>query len=309
MKKAELTKTFTRSLNKIGFGLKKRSPEILAGLGAVGVIVSTVLACRATTKLSGILSSANDDIEKIHEYIENGELKDEYSEKDGKRDLTMVYAQTGIKVARLYAPSIAIGIASITCMLASNNILRKRNAALAAAYATVDKRYKEYRKRVIERFGDDVDKDLRYNIKVKEIEETSVDKNGKEVTEKKNVKVSGMDQYSEYARFFDSTSKEWEKDPEYNLMFLKQQERYANDLLRSKGFLTLNTVYEMLGLEPSRAGFVVGWIYDEKNPVGDNYVDFGIFNINVEANRNFVNGYEPVILLDFNVDGNIYDRL
>lgn len=309
MKKAELTKTFTRSLNKIGFGLKKRSPEILAGLGAVGVIVSTVLACRATTKLSGILSSANDDIEKIHEYIENGELKDEYSEKDGKRDLTLVYAQTGIKVARLYAPSIAIGIASITCMLASNNILRKRNAALAAAYATVDKRYKEYRKRVIERFGDDVDKDLRYNIKVKEIEETSVDKNGKEVTEKKNVKVSGMDQYSEYARFFDSTSKEWEKDPEYNLMFLKQQERYANDLLRSKGFLTLNTVYEMLGLEPSRAGFVVGWIYDEKNPVGDNYVDFGIFNINVEANRNFVNGYEPVILLDFNVDGNIYDRL
>ena len=65
----------------------------------------------------------------------------------------------------------------------------------------------------------------------------------------------------------------------------------------------------MLGIPRTQAGQIVGWIYDEKHPIGDNKVDFGIYNTYNEANRNFVNGYERTILLDFNVDGNILDMI
>ena len=193
--------------------------------------------------------------------------------------------------------------------LASNNILRKRNIALAAAYATVDTSFKEYRNRVIDRFGKELDRELKYNIKSKEIEETVVDDKGKEKTVKKTIEVADPNTYSDYARFFDDGCIGWDKDAEYNLMFLKQQQNYANEMLKSKGHLFLNEVYDMLGIPRTKAGQVVGWIYDEKNPVGDNFVDFGLYDMHREAVRDFVNGYERTILLDFNVDGNIWELM
>lgn len=311
MKNSKLMNSLTKSVNKVGFQLKKYSPEILVVAGGVGIVVSTVMACKATLKVNEVTDETKKNIEKIHEATEKGctEVGEDYSVEDSKKDLAVVYAQTGMKLAKLYAPAVALGTLSLGCVLTSNNILRKRNVALAAAYATIDKSFKEYRGRVVERFGEEVDRQLKYNIKAKEVEEKVVDeKTGEEKTVKKTIEVTGIDGYSDYARFFDSASKYWEETPEYNLMFLRAEERYANDLLRSKGYLFLNDVYEMLGIPRSEAGQSVGWIYDEENPVGDNYVDFGIYELHREANRDFVNGYEPVILLDFNVDGNIMKR-
>ena len=145
----------------------------------------------------------------------------------------------------------------------------------------------------------------KYNIKAKEIEETVVDDKGKEKTVKKTIEVADPNTYSDYARFFDDGCIGWDKDAEYNLMFLKQQQNYANEMLKSKGHLFLNEVYDMLGIPRTKAGQVVGWIYDEKKPVGDNFVDFGMYDINRPKNRDFVNGYERTIILDFNVDGDI----
>ena len=113
-------------------------------------------------------------------------------------------------------------------------------------------------------------------------------------------------EFSDYARFFDESCPAWEKDAEYNLMYLKKQQTYCNDLLKMKGHLFLNDVYDMLGIPKIKAGQVVGWIYDEKNPIGDNYVDFGLYK---ERNEDFINGFENVALLEFNVDGNILDRI
>ena len=195
--------------------------------------------------------------------------------------------------------------------MAGHTILKRRNIALAAAYAVVDKGFKKYRKNVVERFGEQLDKELRYNIKAKEVEEIVKDENGNEKVEKtivNEVGINPVDGYSGYARFFDAASSFFEKDPEYNLMFLRKQQDWANEVLRSRGHLFLNEVYDMLGIQRTKAGQVVGWIYDEKNPNGDNYVDFGIYN-NKEASRRFVNGYEYNILLDFNVDGPIYDLI
>lgn len=312
MAKLEIVNTMSRSLHRVGFKLKKHSPEILVGAGIVGVVTSGVMACKATTKLDEILEEPKEKIEKIHELMENPDMVPEgkeYTEEDGKKDLTIMYTQSALKVAKLYAPAVAVGTLSIAAILGGHHILRKRNFALAAAYTTIDKGFKEYRGRVIERFGEELDKELKYNLKAKEIEETVVNEDGTETTVKKTVNVANLSDYSDYAKFFDDGCNGWTKDPEFNLMFLKDQQRYANDLLKSKGHLFLNEVYDMLGIQRTQAGQIVGWIYDEKHPVGDNYVDFGIYNVYNEANRNFVNGYERTILLDFNVDGDILDLI
>lgn len=180
---------------------------------------------------------------------------------------------------------------------------------MAAAYATVDKGFKEYRSRVVERFGEALDQELRFNVKAKEFEEVVINEKGEEEIVKKTVSVVDPNTYSDYARFFDEACPGWSKDPEYNLTFLKRQQNFANEKLQTNGFLFLNDVYEMIGIPKTKAGQIVGWIYDEKNPVGDNFVDFGIYDVNNEAKRDFVNGYERSILLDFNVDGNIWDKM
>ena len=301
--KEKLMKTY----KKVELKAIKHSPEILAGVGVVGVVGSLVLACKATTKLSDVLEESKEQLDKIKEVAADPAYEEKYSQDDAKKDTTITYVQTAMKVTKLYAPSVILCASSLGCLLASNNILKKRNAALSAAYMTVDKSFKEYRKRVADRFGEEEEKEIRYNIKAEEI--TKVDEDGNEVTETVKV-MDGTDDpnsYSDYARFFDESCAAWQNDAEYNLTFLKAQQQYANDLLKARGRLFLNEVYRMLGIDETKAGQVVGWVYNPDNPTGDNFVDFGIYNMQRERVRAFVNGYEPNILLDFNVDGVIWN--
>ena len=308
MKNNALLTKVSGPIKKIGFKVKKHSPEILILTGVTGMVVSTVLACKATTKAGEIFDKAKEDIEIINQVKSDESKADEYSRTDEMKDRGIVYLQAGTKLAKLYGPALIVGVASITCVLASNNILRKRSAALAAAYATIDNGFKEYRERVVDRFGEEIDKELKYNVKAKNFEETIVDDKGKEKKITKTVKViDGLEEYSQYARFFDEASPYWEKNSEYNTMFLNAQQQYANDLLRANGHLFLNEVYDMLGIPRSKAGQIVGWTYGGGSE-GDEYVDFGIYDCNRMGSRDFVNGYERSILLDFNVDGNILDE-
>ena len=309
MKKFDTT-AITRAISMASLKLKKHSPEILVVTGIIGGVTGAVMACKATTKVGDILDDAKETIGIIHDGMENGEIRGkEYTEEDGKKDLAITYVQTGFKVAKLYAPAVIVGGASIACIVGGHRILTKRNIALTAAFAGSEKAFKEYRERVVERFGKELDKELRYNIKAKEIEETITDENGEEKVVKSTVHEAEINEISDYARFFDESCSGWTKDPEFNLMFLRRQQDYANEKLRKRKYLFLNEVYAMVGLPATKAGQIVGWVYDEKNPVGDNYVDFNIYNGNSERARMFVNGQERSILLDFNVDGNILDLL
>lgn len=321
MKKEEIMKNVSMTFNKVGFQMKKHSPEILIVAGVIGTVASAVMACKATTKVGKIVEKTKDDVDEIHKAVETGVTNagETYNKEDSKKDLTIVYAHTGFELVKLYAPSVILGTLSLTSIVASNNILRKRNAALAAAYATVDKGFKDYRSRVIERFGEEVDRELKNNVKAKKVTTTETDpETGAEKKVKKNQFVVNPSDISGYARFFEQYTTDedgntilnshWENNNEYNLMFLKSQERYANDLLRAKKRVFLNEVYEMLGLPRSKAGQVVGWVYDPENPSGDNYIDFGLYADNLTYS-DYVNGFEPAILLDFNVDGNIWDKM
>lgn len=301
----------TRALHKVGFKIKKHSPEILMVAGGIGVVTSTVMACKATLKVNEVLDEAKENVEKIHEATEHGitAAGKEYTKEDSAKDLTIVYAQTGIKLAKLYGPAIIVGTLSLASILTSHKIMRKRNVALLTAYTAVDKGFKEYRGRVVERFGERIDHELKYNIKAKKIEREVINEDGTVSTVKEVVDVceDPTNQYSEFSVIFDESSQYFEKDASFNKMFLVQTEREANRTLQTRGYLFLNEVYRMLGLPETKVGQSFGWVYDEHNPIGDNYVDFKIFNLHREANRDFVNGYEKYILLDFNVDGDIVD--
>lgn len=313
MSKLKFMNNFTRSFNKVVLTTKKHSPEILIVAGVVGTVTAAVMACKATTKASEIIDNAKEDLDGIHEVAENPEKYDVvYDEQTHKQDLTIVYAKTGWELVKLYAPAVGLGVLSLTAIITSNQILRKRNVALAAAYTAIDKSFKEYRGRVVERFGKELDRELRYNIKAKEITETVLNEDGSESTVTKTVDVIDNDSVlgSQYSFFFDETCTGWSKNAEYNKTFLMKQQNYFNDRLRRKGHVFLNEVLDGLGIDRTAAGAVVGWIYDKDgNGEGDGYIDFGVFNVHRQASRRFANGLEKSVMLDFNVDGVIYDKI
>ena len=302
--KTEIMKSVNGVASKTVMKLKKHSPEILVVAGIAGTVVSAVLACKATTKVAEILDETKGTLDTIHEGMETGAINgQEYTTEDGKKDTVVVYAQTGMKLAKLYGPAIILGTLSITSILASNNILRKRNVALGAAYAAIDKSFKEYRGRVIERFGEQDDTELKYGIKAKKFEEIEVDpETGKEKKVKKTVMVADPNLQSDYAVYFDSKSRNYETNPDYNRMFLKAQQAFANDKLQTRGHLFLNEVLDDLDLPRTPAGQIVGWTKDGP----DGYVNFRI----VEVERETEDGrHEPALLLDFNVEGNIWEKM
>ena len=284
---------------------KKHSPKILMVAGTVSFIATIASACKATTKIEEVLEEPKKNLESIEKVMSDDELRVKvgYSDQDRIQDLTKIYIQTGWALTKLYAPTIILGSLTLACFFGSHNILSTRNAGLAAAYATLDKGFKEYRGRVVDKFGKNVDKELLTEVKAKEVELKNAREENNDSATPNKITASG------YARFFDESCPDWKPNPEYNLMFIKMQESHANDLLKAKRHLFLNEVYDMLGIPRTAAGQQVGWIYDEGRPLGDNYVDFGLYDINNEQTRDFVNGYNQSVLLDFNVDGVILDYL
>lgn len=306
MNKIDILNKASRTFYKTGFKLKKHSPTILAVAGTVGVVTSGVMACKATTKISTIIDEHHDNVDEIHDYIEENGFSDKYTEKDSNKDLTIVYAQTGVKLVKLYAPSVILGTISLAAMLGSNHILRKRNIALTAAYTTAAKTFRTYRDRVVDRFGEGLDEELRYGIKTKEIEETVTDEKGKEKKVKKTVDVVNIEDIDGYSRLFYEGNPGWDNDPRFTRMYLLSQLKYANTLLKKRGYLTLNEVYKMLGFSLIPDGQIMGWFYDEEHP---NTVDFGILDTNDEMIIRFFNGDEKAVLLKFNINGNILDKI
>ena len=302
-----------QAFHQAGFKIKQHSPEILIGAGVVGVVASTVMACKATTKASAVLEAHKQSIEELKTQVEKikelqaaGELEQgEYTEKDMKKDLTVAYAHTAKDLIKLYAPAVILGTVSLGAIIMSHGILTKRNAALGSALSAVSAGFKEYRSRVVERYGEKADHDILYNVKAKEIETVELDENGNEVHGKKTIEVVDPNDVMKtrpFAKFFDEASRCWENSAEYNLTFLLNNQNWAQQRLDARGHLYLNEVYEALDIPETELGSKAGWIK------GD-YVDFGIYNLYSEAKRDFVNGYEKNILLDFNCRENIISKI
>lgn len=270
---------------------RKYSPEILTAVGIVGGVAAAVMASKATLKIDPILN-------EHHGYVEL--IKRDVPREDPAYAKTMAftYTRTTIELCKLYGPAIGMGAASIASIVGAHGIMRQRNAALVAAYSVLERSFNEYRKRVEAKVGEGVELELRHDIKT----ETRKDEKGKEV----EVKVVDPTKTSVYAKFFDELNPYYQKNAEINRSFLQAQQTFANHLLHARGHVFLNEVYDALGIERTSAGAVVGWVL---SPEGDNYIDFGLFDPDNYKAREFVNGFERAILLDFNVDGLIYDKI
>ena len=310
---ANIGKNLTKVAGRSSLVLKKYSPEILLVVGVVGVVSSTVMACKATLQAEDILdehAAKTDKIAQSWELVKKGEVDlSRYPEKAHQKDLTVVYVQTGVNFVKLYGPAFTLGLASIACIVCSHGIMKKRNVALVAAYKAVEEGFAAYRKRVVEEYGEEKDYMFKHNLRAEEVTEAAyTDEDGvKHKAEKKTVLVpNGEGDPSMYAKFFDESCAQWTKNADYNYMFVKATQKYCNNLLIARGHIFLNEVYEMLGMPHTKAGAVVGWVLGK----GDSYIDFGIFDRSGNPQvRNFVNGHERNILLDFNVDGPIWNLI
>lgn len=292
--------------------LKKHSPSILMSAGLVGMVTTTVLASKATLKLEGVMDEHDETLKTAKEFrasvidagdndqvvMANGKTVT-YTEEDYKKDVVLLHVRTATQIGKLYWLAGAVGVVSIAAIVGGHVQLTKRNAALAAGYASLQMAYQKYRDRVIEEFGEEKDAEFR---RPREIVTEVKDAETGEVREETILDPNGL---SLHARFFDESNVHWTKEPGYNQVFVQNQERFANDLLRTRGHVFLNEVYDALGMERTQAGAVMGW----KLGMGDEFVSFGMFDKNNVKAREFVNGIERSILLDFNIAGYIYDKI
>lgn len=298
------TKTLRKSFKKAQLTVRKHSPEILMVAGVIGTVAGAVMACKETLELEDVLDECKQEKMELEEQYA---ICEEYSEDALKKDQVKLTIKQVAKIVKLYAPSVIMEATSIGVIFASNDIMRKRNASMAAAYATLNSMYKRYRQNVIESYGEEVDKDMRFGVKHEKV--TEIDEDGNKV--KIDARIVDLDNtalaISDYSRFFQMGCKGFDASSgRYNLLYLKGIQAMFNNKLIADGYVMLNDVYRELGFDTIPEGWSIGWVYDEANPIGDNYIDFGLYEAR-NKNQRAVNDWEPVILMDFNVDGNLYE--
>lgn len=313
MKNNWLSKVSTSAAKFAGkaeFTIKKNSPEILLGAGIVGFVGTIVLACKATCRADEVLEFHRRKIKDINDAKEIADADPEgemsYDVEIYRQDKAIRYLKTTGNLAKLYAPTIAVGTLSLACILTSRNIMQKRYLGVVAAYNGLSAAFEEYRKRVRDEYGEGLDKHFRYGTTYEEL--PVYDENGKKTKEKEQVEKTETGMVipnDDSCRFFDSSNPNWDKNPTFSMMWLRGQQNILNDILHTRGHVFLNEVYDALGFEHTPQGAVLGWI----DGGDDNYIDFGLYDSKKENVRRFVNGLDNVIMLEFNHDGVIWNKI
>ena len=302
-----LTSTITYAVGHTKTFCSRNSAEILLIGGVIGVVTGTVMACKATLKADSVMDEYKEKKEKIGTCLENPEI--DYDEITAKEDLKNLTIQTAVKMIKCYAPAVILESFSIGTIFASNHIMQQRNAALAASCAAVEAAYKKYREKVVEKYGKEVDDELYYGTKTENKKITTTDPETGEKTKTTESKTYLQEEYgcSPYAVLFDSSAIEFYQDDATNMFMLKNREKEATVRLRANGMLTLNDVYEMIGVKPTDIGLTHGWIFEKDNPDGDNEVKFDMRHVYVKDP--YSDREERAILIDFNCDGFVYGRV
>lgn len=306
-----ITSSASRLAGRTGLKIKKNSPELLLGAGIVGFVGTVVLACRSTLKAEAVLEKhrkAMNDIHEAKEIAEKDPDQYEYNVEVYRQDVGVQYLKTAGNFTKLYAPAIALGGLSIACILASRNIMQKRYVALVSAYNGLSAVFNQYRQRVRDEYGEGLDKHFRYGTTYGTLTETEIDENGKKIKNKidtENTTTELVVPSDETCRFFDSSNPNWDHNPTFSMAWLRGMQNTLNDKLHTRGHVFLNEVYDALGFPHTPQGSVLGWLEGH----GDDCIDLGLYDMSKDNVRKFVNGTSNIILLEFNHDGVIYDKI
>lgn len=281
--------------------LGEKAPTIMFGAGIVGMVATAVLASRATLKIESVVDEMT-ELENKAKMVRSMET-DRYTEEDYNKDLLTIRVQQAVKIGTLYLPAILVGGISIVLLTKSHRMLTERNAALMAAYATLDQGFKAYRRRVEEAYGPEKDREFLHGV------ETEIVEHENKKGEVKQVEVTRAGGTSPYGRIYDRSNQTFVYgSPEMNLAQLRMYQTALNHKLQQQGHLYLNEVYDQLGFDRTNEGGVVGWVLGSET--GDSYVDFGIWEDDqMERTMDFMTGREDCIFLDFNVDGLMWDQV
>lgn len=297
------------AMSPIGRKLGKHAPAIFTGLGIVGMIGGTVLACKATVDTIYILDEWELDKLDYEEALSNDmepeeaeELRKEYK-ADGRK--------VTVEVAKKYIPAVVVDVASIGCLVGGSRIAHKRLLTMTGIATSTAANFASYRNRVRQAEGEE--KDLLYlkGGAEHEVEEKTVTKKGKEKTVSKKVVIPNPDEHGQYSFQFKRGDAGWNSNPEYNLYYLQNMENTLNRKFRQQGYLFLNQVYDELGIRDAdgkwlmtQEGQVVGWFDD------------GVENKRISFGIDYKAGLTPWnwdgddhIWIEPNVDGVIIDKI
>lgn len=303
--KLSLPNAVTTRVARTALVAQKNSPKLLFVGGLVLMGGTVVTACKGTLALEATLKDIQDDRDDVKNAVSRN--PERYSDRDIQK-LNMYVTGKGVaRIAKLYLPSLALGVAAVACLTTSHTQLTRRNAGLSAALAATERALDSYRNRVRDAYGDDRERELWRGETTTKV--PVLDDEGRETKSTKKVKTGGG--YSPYARLWGrDTTNEWSPAaPEYNLAKLRSVQEWGTMLLNSRGHLFLNEILDELGLDRMPAGQVVGW-KSKKYGGHDGFVDLGILVPGDEVRfLDFVTGDEDHVMLDFNVDGEIWRNI
>lgn len=300
---------------KVVLWTKKNSPEILLGVNVTSSIAAVGFAIKATPKAAYVVQDHKEKIGLIHQLKDGGEkfnettgTYEEYTPEQVRKDLLKVYGKTAWELTKLYAPSGICLTSSIVAAFGEHKIMATRNAALATSLELLKTQFDKYRERVKEAVGEDKEKDIYENNK----EKTGTDAEGKEIKEK----VSEGN-HNPFEFWFDESCREWNPNTSDNVIWLLQKQEWFNNKFIRNGFVFLDDVLmtigiteDIIGKERMKMAHFYGWRLDRSNDKIDNHISFGLTDEQGNLTRDviFAKGTNaPGILLNFNVDGNIFN--
>lgn len=316
MKNLKVIAAIQSAASKSTRKLTKHAPEIALVIGIGGVIAGTIMACAATPKAKEALNAHKECMDEINEKVE----KEEIEVAEARKSKFQTYTRTVLEMGKIYGPAFVVETLGVTSILYSHNIMQRRQVQLAASYAAVDQGFKEYRKRVAEKYGEDSEQAIYYNAKQEKVQTTVMDENGKTKTKKETVNVIDEDSVLNhpYAKIFDASADAYEDNPYYNQETIRSIQKKWNRELRTRysrdkgptghgvGVVFLNEIYRDLGISVKRFadGQVIGWYMTEDHQPK---IDLGYLSI--KENARFADGLEPVCWIDPNVDGYVLDKM
>lgn len=285
--------------------ISKHAPTILSVTASAGVIATGYLAWKAGTRFEDVEGR---DWDRRKECLRNADtIPDEDVPKIERKNRILFILDT----VRTVAPAAIVGAATITMIYFSNSISKKRLAAMGAAYATLQTAFDGYKRTMVEALGkESVEKILKPKLPNvgKSAEEILSSDNKSDAANVSDAVVNSLKALSPYARIIaEESSTCWDPNEDYTSQNLAAVQLWANRRLERKGHLFLNEVFDQLGLSRTREGAVVGWL---KNGEGDNYVSFGDFDASIyRVPSDDYTRVDSNFIVDFNVDGVIWDRI
>ena len=285
--------------------ISKNSPYIISGIGAASVATGAVILVKKAKKQNEF----DEEVKTIYEEKKQGievygaanNIPADKREKIYRKNIVKLNIWKTGKYTGYYATPVILISGGVMCMLSALLIQTKRIKALSVAYTSLATAFNDYRDRVKTKFGlsDQEEEDLFNGVER--------DRNGNIVSSSRESTVENETVYSRL--FGEGNSWRWVKNTNLCVLILMASQTNLNELLRLRGYVTLNDVWKELGFKPSSEGMYLGWRFKKNDPVfGSTYIDLGFSKIKnakkIEALKNswneeiWIDVIPPHVLLD-----------